>query len=93
MTVRPVLTKFALLFSFVLGINFAVSGSILCAAENFTMPSINNGTGSLSPEQIQQIMENATPEQIQQILENAPAKKRIAPYETIYKVEEPEQVT
>ncbi|MGB6289465.1 MAG: polysaccharide biosynthesis/export family protein, partial [Desulfobulbales bacterium] len=53
------------------------------------MPSINNGTGSLSPEQIQQIMENATPEQIQQILENAPAKKRIAPYETIYEVGPP----
>jgi hypothetical protein len=80
MTVRPLLTKFALLFSFVLGINFAVSGNILCAAENFTMRSINNGTGSLSPEQIQQMMENATPEQIQQILENAPAKKRIPPY-------------
>jgi hypothetical protein len=43
------------------------------------MPSINNGTGSLSPEQIQQI------------LENAPAKKRIPPYETIYKVDEPEK--
>jgi hypothetical protein len=93
MTVRPVLIKFALLFSFVLGINFAVSGNILYAAENFTMRSINNGTGSLSPEQIQQMMENATPEQIQQILENAPAKKRIPPYETIYKVEEPEQVS
>ena len=89
MTVRPLLIKFALLFSFILGINFAVSGNILCAAENTTMRSINNGTGSLSAVQIQQMIENATPEQIQQILENAPAKKKIAPYETIYKVGSP----
>jgi protein involved in polysaccharide export with SLBB domain len=91
MTVRPLLTKLAFSLFFILAAGFAIPGSILLAAENTTIRSIDSGTGNLSPQQIEQIIQNATPEQIQQILENAPAKKRIAPYETIYKVEEPEE--
>ncbi len=55
-----------------------------------TLEPANIGTGNLTPEQIQQIIQNATPDQIQQILENAPSNQRIAPFETIYKANEPE---
>jgi len=43
-----------------------------------------------TPEQIQQLLQNATPEQIQQLLQDDPSKQRISPYETIY-VEPPQK--
>jgi len=90
MTVRPFLTNLAVSLYIFLGINFAIPGNILFAAENTLKQSIDTEKTGLSPEQIEQIIQNATPEQIQQIIENAPTKKRIAPYETIYKTDEPE---
>ena len=88
------MTKFVLSLNIFLCFCFTTSGTFLYAAEKTSIPSsIDNGTASsLSPEQIQQIIQNATPEQIEQIMEKqAPPKQRVAPYETIYKVEEPVQ--
>jgi polysaccharide export outer membrane protein len=94
MNLRPFMTKFAVQLSCLLGIGLALSARPLCAAEG------NSGTGNISPQQVEQILQNATPQQLQQILQNAtpqqiqqilqnpPSKQTISPYETIY-VEEP----
>jgi len=88
MNIRPLLLyNLAVFLFFFLGIIFTVN--FLSAAENTTMQPTDVETGTLSPQQIEQIIKNATPEQIQQIIKSAPAKKKVAPYETIYKAEEP----
>ena len=62
---RHSLTPLAFSLSFFLFLLFAGSGSILSAAENTSLQTINNRMDSLSPEQIQQIIQNATPEQVE----------------------------
>jgi protein involved in polysaccharide export with SLBB domain len=78
MTFRRFPVTFALPLYCLSVIYFLLSNGPLAAAE------VNGGAGTMSPEQLQQILQNATPEQIQQIIKTAPLQKRIAPYEPIY---------
>ena len=88
MAFRPLLTRFSVSSFCLIFFCFAVSVIAPSAAEKIPLQSIDVGAASsLSKQQIQQIIENATPEQIQQIIK-AQQKKRIAPYETVY-TEEP----
>ena len=84
MIIKPFLAKYAVLFFCLVVIFLFLSPGPLLAAEG------NGGISSLSPQQLQQVIQNATPEQIQELLKNTPSKQKISPFETIY-VEEPQK--
>jgi protein involved in polysaccharide export with SLBB domain len=60
---------------------------LLLSAVPLSAAEGNVGAGSMSPQEVQQVLQNATPEQIQQIIQTTPLKRRIAPFETIYEGE------
>ena len=90
MAFRPLLTKFAVSLSCLLMVSFFVSVKPLCAAETAQLQGIGAGSAYMSPQQIEQLIQNTPPEQIQQMLENATPKQTISPFETIY-AEEPQE--
>ena len=90
MAFRPLLTKFAVSLSCLLMVCFFVSVKPLYAAETAQLPGIDAGSAYMSPQQIEQLIQNTPPEQIQQMLENATPKQTISPFETIY-AEEPQE--
>ena len=90
MAFRPLLTKFAVSLSCLLMVCFFVSGKPLCAAETAKLSGIDAASAYMSPQQIEQLIQNTPPEQIQQMLENATPKQTISPSETIY-AEEPQE--
>ena len=90
MAFRPLLTKFAVSLSCLLMVCLFVSVKPLCAAETAQLPGIYAGSDYMSPQQIEQLIQNTPPEQIQQMLENATPKQTISPFETIY-AEEPQE--
>ena len=93
MAFRTLLTRFAVSLFCLFVFCFTVSVISSNAAENTLMQAIDAGAaGSLSPQQVQQIMQNATPEQRQQII-NSQQKKSTAPYETVYTSESGENTT
>ena len=77
MTFRPLFTKFAVSFSCFLTICFFISFSYLYVAET------DAGAAAMSPQQIQQMIQNSSPEQIEQIIQKAPSEQNIPSRETI----------
>ena len=81
---KHLVTTFFLFFYLISGITLILASQPLFAAEDY------EGTNRISPQQLQQIMQNATPEQIKEITKSLSQKSGISPLDTIY-VEEPQK--